>query len=146
MPRRSTIGFTIMELVVVIAIAGILAAFAASRINTRSFETEGFANQSRAMIRYAQKLAIAQRQTVAVVFTDTNIKLCYTDTACSGGNVREPPETVLFQRNTPTGVTFFTKTSFTFSSLGRPSLGQTVVIRGDVDRNIVIEAETGYVR
>ena len=146
MDRRAVIGFTLTELVVVIAIAGILAAFAASRINTRSFDTEGFTNQSAAMIRYAQKLAIAQRQTVAVVFTDTHIKLCYTDTSCSGGNVREPPDTVLFQRNAPTDVTFFTKTSFTFSSLGRPSLGQTVVVRGDVDRSIVIEAETGYVR
>lgn len=145
MRRPAASGFTLTELVVVIAIAAILAAFAASRISTRSFDTEGFTNEARAMIRYAHKLAVAQRRTVAVVFSGANIKLCYTDTGCSGGDVREPPGTALFQRNAPSSVTL-TGTSFTFSSLGRPSIGQTVTVSGDVTRSIIIEAETGYVR
>lgn len=145
MRRRAASGFTLTELVMVIAIAGILAAFAASRISTQSFDTEGFANQTTAMIRYAHKLAVAQRRTVAVVFSGANIKLCYTDTSCTGGDVREPPTADLFQRNAPSSVTL-SGTSFTFSSLGRPSIGQTVTVSGDVTRSIIIEAETGYVR
>jgi MSHA pilin protein MshC len=146
---RGMRGFTIVELVVIIAIAGILAAFVAARINTQSFDTEGFANETRAMIRYAQKVAIAQRRTVAVVFVTGaggNIKLCYTDFACLVANeVREPGMETLFQRTAKSTVSL-SGVNFTFNSLGKPNAGQTVTVSGDVVRSIVIEAETGYVR
>jgi MSHA pilin protein MshC len=145
---RAARGFTIVELVVVIAIAGILAAFVAARLNTSSFDTEGFANETVAMIRYAQKVAIAQRRTVAVVFVSGlggNIKLCYTDSTCASG-VREPGTTALFQRTAKSTVNLTGANPLTFNSLGKPNAGQTVTVSGDVVRSIVIEAETGYVR
>ncbi len=137
-------GFTLTELVVVIVIATILSAYAISRINTQSFDTEGFANRAIAMVRYAQKIAISQRRTVAVVVAGNNLKLCYTNTACSGGDVREPPGTGAFSYNAPAGVTL-AGASFTFNALGKPSAGGTFTITGDVARTITIEAETGYV-
>lgn len=137
-------GFTLTELVVVIVIVTILSALAISRISRQGFDTEGFANRAIAMVRYAQKVAVSQRRTVAVVVTGNNLKLCYTDTACSGGAVREPPGTNAFSYDAPSGVTL-SGTSFTFSALGKPSAGGTFTVTGDVARSITIEAETGYV-
>jgi len=142
--RNETSGFTIIELVVVIGIVTILSAFAIARINTAGFDTEGFANRAAAMVRYAQKIAISQRRTVAVVITSSNIQLCYTDTACSGGMVHEPPGTNAFSFNTPSGVALG-GSSITFSALGKPSAAASITVTGDVVRTITVEAETGYV-
>lgn len=143
--RSLASGFTLTELVVVIIIATVLAAFAMSRIDTKGFDAEGFANQTAAMVRYAQKLAIAQRRTVAVVITGSTIQLCYTDTGCSGGSVRKPPTTDPFSFTTPSGVSL-SGTSFTYSSLGKPSAGGTITVSdGVTPRTITVEAETGYV-
>lgn len=142
--RQAAAGFTLIELATVIGIAVILAAVAFSQINTASFDTEGFANRAAAMMRYAQKIAISQRRTVAVVITSSNIQLCYTDTACSGGAVREPPGTGAFSFNAPSGVALG-GSSFTFNALGKPSAGGSITVTGDVVRTITVEAETGYV-
>ena len=147
LPEHAT-GFTLTELVVVIIIASILAAFAASRINVRGLDTEGFANRAAAMVRYAQKIAIAQRRTVAVVVTagtPGTLRLCYTDTACSGGDVREPPGTGAFQHSSKAGIAV-AGASFTFNALGRPSAGGDITVTGDGTKTITIAAETGYVQ
>ncbi|MEW6687732.1 MAG: GspH/FimT family pseudopilin [Pseudomonadota bacterium] len=142
--RPAAAGFTIMELAMVIVIVAVLAAFAASRINTASFTTEGTANEVAAAVRYAQKLAISQHRTVAVVVTPSNLQLCYTDTACSGGAVRKPPGTDAFTVGS-SGVTLG-GASFTFNALGKPSAGGTITVTGDGTKNVIIESETGYVR
>ena len=151
-------GFTLTELVVVIVIATILAAFAISRINVNAFDTEGYANRAAAMVRYAQRLAISQRRSVAVVITagaPGTIKLCYVDTACSGGSVREPPGTSAFQYTSPGSVTVggTLAPGFRFDSLGKPydsggtalAAAGTITISGDGAHTITVEAETGYV-
>ena len=142
--RDHAAGFTLTELVMVMAIATILAAFAVSRINVASFDTEGFANRAAAMVRYAQKLAINQRRTVAVVITGSNIQLCYTNIACNGGSVQQPPGTTAFSFNAPSGVALG-GSSFTYNALGRPSGGTSISVTGDIVRTITVEAETGYV-
>lgn len=142
-------GFTLTELVMVIVIASILAAFAAARISTTSFDTEGFANRAAAMVRYAQRIAISQRRNVHVVIASNKISLCYVTTNCGTPSatspVREPPGTDAFSYGAPSGVTI-SGTSFSFSALGKPSIGAvTITVTGDVARTITVEAETGYV-
>lgn len=141
--RRAAAGFTLTELVVVIVIASVLAAFAAARISTRGFDTEGFANRATAMVRYAQKIAISQRRTVFVVIAGNNLKLCYTDSVC-GTPVHEPPGTNAFSYDAPSGVAL-SGTTFSFNALGKPSAGGAITVTGDVVRTITVEAETGYV-
>ncbi len=133
-----------IELVTVIGIAAILAAFAFSRINVASFDTEGFANRAAAMVRYAQKIAISQRRMVFVVIAGNTLSLCYTTAACGGGAVHEPPGTGAFSFSAPSGVTL-AGANFSFDALGRPSAGGTITVTGDVARTITVEAETGYV-
>ena len=146
--RRAAAGFTLTELVMVMIIAGILSAFAIARINTQSFDTEGFANRAAAMVRYAQKLAIAQRRTVFVVTTvgpPSHIKLCYADATCATP-VREPPGTNAFAYDAPSGIAL-SAASFSFSALGKPTPGPvTITVTGDGTKTITIAAETGYVQ
>lgn len=138
-------GFSLIELVVVIAIAAILAAVAASRIDVRGFNTEGYANRVAAAVRYAQKTAISQHRNVAVSISGNAVALTYPDAPLNGAPLRQPPGDDDFTEVAPSNVTV-AGTSFVFSPLGRPSVGSTITITGDVVRSVIVEAETGYVR
>lgn len=141
-------GFTLIELAVVIGIATILAAFAIARINTTSFDTEGYANQVSAAVRYAQKIAISQRRNVTVAVSAGAVALTYPD--IGGAAVHQPPGTDAFTVNKPSGVTLsgsLSGSSFTFSALGKPSAAGTIIVSGGdiAPITITVEAETGYV-
>jgi MSHA pilin protein MshC len=155
---RHSGGFTITELVVVIIIASILAAFAVARINTRSFEAEGFANQLAATMRYAQKIAIAQHRNVAVAITSGTVSLTYPGLSGTPA-LHRPPGTEAYTLTVPTakGVTLggtLVGDTVTFSPLGKPTTlvlpantnGTLIVSGGDIAPiTITVEAETGYV-
>jgi MSHA pilin protein MshC len=145
-PRRAARGFTLTELVVVIVVATILSAFAISKINSTSFDNEGFANQAGAMVRYAQKIAISQRRVVFVVISSSQIRLCYADSAC-GTPLQEPPGTNPFAKTVKSPVSL-SGTTFSFDPLGRPSAGGVITVSDGTPadtQTITVEAETGYV-
>lgn len=79
-----------VELVVVMVLIGILGAVASARyFDSGAFDASAYAGQTRTMLRYAQKVAVAQRRPVFVVFTNNRIALCFNfraDPSCSGGN------------------------------------------------------------
>jgi MSHA pilin protein MshC len=147
--HRTANGFTLTELVVVIIIASILSAFAIARINVASFDTEGFANRAAAMVRYAQKIAIAQRRTVFVQANGNTLSLCYTNSLCTSGcvtPVQEPPGTDPFAYSPRAPVTI-ANASFCFDPLGRPSVATTFTVTDGVSpKSISVATETGYVQ
>lgn len=144
-------GFTLVELIVTMTIIGILAFAVVPRFNqNQSFESRSFFDRSLAMVRYAQKAAIAQS---TVVFVNTNaagntICLSYANDAnCNGGSgVPDPVGQNRYLHIAPDGVTLPASVGFSFSPLGRATQGVTLGIVGDgTTRTITVEQETGYV-
>jgi MSHA pilin protein MshC len=75
-----------VELIIVMILIGILGAIGAARFFSRTgFDAAAYAEQSAAMLRYGQKLAIAQNRKVFVQASAQGIRLCYdASTPCAG--------------------------------------------------------------
>lgn len=148
-------GFTMMELITVIVLMGILSAVVLPRFTSRlEFEGRGFFNQTEAMIRYAQKTAIAQRRNVSVQIDNSAKLICLTYSAaslnCAVEGVLNPHGTGFFSETAPANVNFNVTTTITFTALGRLAGNANVQVivtqLGAPDAGtITVEAATGYV-
>ena len=149
-PRCSR-GYSIIELVVVITIAGILAVVATARwAGKDAYESRGYYDQATGVIRYAQKTAIAWRATPIYVCVTANGISAGTAAGCATPLPHPVVTGAVLSAAAPSGVTVSPAMEFTFDGLGRPSAGQKIItlvstIAGDPARQIVVEAETGYV-
>lgn len=84
--RRLQRGFTMIELIVVLIVLGILVAVSIGRFFDRTgFDADTFTSQTRSILRYAQKTAVAQNRSVFVRLDGNSIALCF-DSACSAAN------------------------------------------------------------
>ncbi|MGV7207472.1 prepilin-type N-terminal cleavage/methylation domain-containing protein [Oxalobacteraceae bacterium A2-2] len=84
-------GFTLVELVTVLVVISALAAIGVARFfDNTTFAARGYADQAKAVIRYAQKLAIAQNRNVFVRADGNSFAACF-DAACSAANLARPP-------------------------------------------------------
>lgn len=149
-------GFTLIELIMVIVMLGILAAYAVPRMfDSTAFNARGFHDETLAYLRYAQKTAVAQRRTVCVTFTSSSLTLAIasaaaTTTCATAGTLTGPKgdsgSTITLSANG--GVTYSSlPTSFNFDGLGQPinpATGQTLQVLG-ASNSITVEAGTGYV-
>ncbi|NBB91644.1 MAG: prepilin-type N-terminal cleavage/methylation domain-containing protein [Gammaproteobacteria bacterium] len=139
-------GFTLTELVIVLVLVGILAAFVVPRIDIEGFERQAFASELTNALRYAQKSAIASgchvRATVDAA--DDSYALVYTGaggSTCGGGSAALPHPT----RGGPFtgGGEIDGGGSVVFDAMGRTAAGLSITLSsGDV---ILVEPETGYV-
>ncbi len=164
MPRKKPLltttssGFTIIELVMVMVLAGILAVAIIPRFAKKSaFDERGFFDQSIDMVRYAQKVAIAQRRDVFVNVSTNTICLTYVadancTSATAANQVISPADQLWFKRDATTakqaGGAFVAPVSFSFSfsALGRPSAATVISVTSTAPtQTITVEAETGYV-
>lgn len=153
--RRLVRGFTLIELIMVMVLLGILAAYAAPRIFNRSdFDARGMHDMSMAYLRYAHKTAIAQRRTVCVSFVINGMSLRIADAAgtitCTSGTALPGPD----GNPALAGLVDYTAVpdAVSFTALGQPldSSGAVLASVRAIDvtnagRTITIEPTTGYV-
>jgi len=147
-------GYTLAELVTVIALIGIIAAFAAPRFFDRTaFDERGFFELSLQSVRYAQKLAQSSGCDTRVTFSPAGIAVhqwisggsCAANACAGGGLVPVPrPGGGDFVFAPPPGVGVGTRT-YCFDPIGRPRVGggTSVTVGG---RTLTVENETGFAR
>lgn len=137
-------GYTLIELIIVMLLVGILAAYAVPRLNLAGFRSAGFSQQSLAAIRFAQKQAISTGCSVEVEINTVDSDICELKwSGCAANaNLQNPASgSVDFcADSTPEGS--IPAVNFTFNRLGAPSAGQSFSIDG---RTITVEANTGFV-
>lgn len=150
-------GFTLIELIMVMVLLGILAAYAAPRIFNRSdFDARGMHDMTMSYLRYAQKSAIAQRRQVCVGYSASSVSLTIAGAAgagaCPAASTLSGPDGQP-TLNAPSGVSFTpTPATMAFDALGQPldntgavlASARTIVVAG-TGRTITVEAVTGYV-
>jgi MSHA pilin protein MshC len=152
-PIESCAGFTTLELIIVIVIAGILSFMAVGRLNdTGEVNAHGFAEQIASSMRFVQQAAVSQRRLLYVnvnagsglvtVCLDSSLSCAQPLGAPGGGNL-----TV----QAPGGVALTTNTAqFSFDAMGRPSTVSQVQIQVTASSGqqftVTVEPDSGYVR
>ncbi len=148
-------GFSLLELIVALVIAAILAAIAIPRFTDSESKATAFHEEVKAAIRYAQRQAVAQRRCVFVQVSATQMSLVYGDPNCA---ITATPLTFLatiaqgkapgdaYVLDAPSGVTITSSVApFSFNGLGQPSSVSDISLSVG-GRAITVASETGYVR
>ena len=150
-------GFTLVELVIVLVVAGVLAAVGTSRFfGVRDFQARGFYDETRAAVRYAQKRAVASGCDVEVNVGPGGFALRERSGCASGAftrAVRKPGSGGAFAASPPPRVPVG-RMDFYYDPLGRPrdvasgavlTASPSVTIGGHTPRTLTVEHETGFV-
>lgn len=150
--RYAQTGFTLVELIVTMIVAGILAAVVLPRWNGSSgFDERAFRDRVAAGLRYAQKSAIAARRTTCATFTATTVTFSISSfnvANCSAGAPLPGPDGVdLVVMATGSASLSAIPSDVVFDAAGRPTSGAgSMSFSGlPADLNVTIESETGYV-
>jgi MSHA pilin protein MshC len=139
-------GFSLIEAVVVLVVAGILFAIAAPIFTDSEAKAGYFYDQVKSSVRYAQRQAIAQRRCVFVSVTATQVSLLYGDATCTatGPAVADFATNGAYVVTAPAGVAITppAPAQFSFNGLGQPSAAVAFSVGSQV---LTVEAESGYV-
>lgn len=141
-------GFTLVELIAVMIIAGILAVVATTALDTRGYHTVTFAEQVKAQLAYARKSAVAARREVQVnvAANQVSLTICPGTPVCGTAvDLPSPSGDAAFVSTVPSGVSLSPVGNFSFNAEGSTGGTVTLTISGDVTRNITVEGGTGYV-
>lgn len=150
----------------VVVLIGVLAVFATPRVfNNNDFNARGFHDETLALLRYAQKTAIAQRRTVCIAFLapePASATLSIASVAASAtcdlslmGPNKSCPDALGGSSgcvNARSGVSYsMAPSSLNFDGLGRPvgiasALTIQIAINDlPISQAVTVESETGYV-
>ena len=144
--RRPSAGFTLVELVMVIAIVGTLALFVAPKaLDMTAWRLRAFGDELTTRMQAMQRLALVQRRPVVATIDTTGVVFGY----ASGGSLATvacpPTVTPCISESGPRTVTF------NASNTGRASTSTgsqmpVTVSAGGTSQAYVVEAETGLFR
>ncbi len=166
-------GFTLVELITILVVVGIMAGVAAPRFFQRQgFDAASYTDQLRAMLRYGQKISIAQSRNVFVRLNGSSVALCY-DAACTArvtapGGANSGTGATLSKcggvgswacEGVPNGLAVSAAATFFFDPTGQPFAGNdppqalnatfvalALAVTGDGGtHNVTVTPVTGYV-
>lgn len=150
--RAPARGFSLIELIVVILVMSVLAAYAAPRFfGQGTFEGPAFALELASAARYAQKLAVTSGCPVDLNVTATGYSLTQPPTlaACNNATpamtraVKHPATGDDFTASVPAGVSIGgTLGTITFGASGAPSGAAALTVNG---QTVSIASGSGYV-
>ena len=147
-------GFTMIELVVVIVILGILAAFAAPRFfANRTFAERGYYEELASALKYAQKLAVASGCPVRMQVTAGGYdarQQAVVNGSCDTADATWPTVVrlsngQLLSATSPAGVSASPAVTLTFDSLGKTNLASNQSISVGAFA-LTVRADSGYVQ
>ena len=140
---RSRAGFTLIELVLVIVLLGILSAVIAPNLTRAGVDGRNFVDRSFNSMRYAQKLAIAQRRTTFVCIGADSLAVGFAS-GCAAPASDPGGGTINFS-NTAVSMT---PLEFSFDAQGQVAAQHDIVVSvpdtGD-SYTLRVEENTGYV-
>jgi MSHA pilin protein MshC len=142
-------GFTLVELIVTMIVVGILAVAVIPRFADQSdFDARGFRDGTLAVLRYAQKSAVAQRRLVCVTFGAGSVSLRIASVwggACNT-NLAGPDGSAPYSIAAPTTSGFVAQPAdFSFLPSGAASADRVINVKGMPASPINVVAATGYV-
>ncbi len=149
-------GFTLVELVVVLAIIGILSSVGLSRFSSTShFQERGFTDETLTTTRYAHRLATTSGCHVRVTLDNSSLQIrqwpsCKPAShAVATSLLRHPKNTGDLSNPVPGGIAI-TNTDFYFDGTGKPfdtasESALTSVTSITIGSNVIkLEPETGF--
>jgi len=147
-------GFTLIELIMVLMIAGIVSFYAMARLNDMGeVNAQGFADQVASSLRMAQKAAIAQRRTVYVNVSaaGSRVYACLDAATPTCASPLAQPQGGNLDLTGPAGLAVTTTaTQFSFNGLGSPSTSsvvQILVSAADGQAfSVTVQPDSGYVQ
>jgi prepilin-type N-terminal cleavage/methylation domain-containing protein len=141
---RDEKGFTTIELIIVIVIAGIMAAVAIPKMgNVSTVDLYTTARQVKSDIRFAQQLAMSKYTNVTITFTGGTGNYAITGSGISTSPKFLPPNSRATFSAVGSGSTAL---AYTFNSSGVPTAGGIVAISfGGSGKQVVVSSVTGSV-
>lgn len=138
-----TKGFTLIELIIVITIAGILAAVAIPKLANNDIDLYAVASQVKSDIRYSQELAMSKFKKVTILFTTGTANYTISD---ASGTIESKTLPALSNATFNAEGSGTTSLVYIFNSSGEPITGADSIVRISSKgsyKDILVEGVTG---